>query len=121
MMGGKIRWVRLLVMRQQPDAPKLRRFELFLFLAWGLATLLFSIHVIGAKLFLIYLYGWSRVHQEQLSILKMQKGSGPWLVSNGDLIVEGHFVHFLVSLGCWFVLFFGTYPFIRLLLPRRRS
>jgi len=94
----------------------MRRGEFLLWLPWALGTLLFSIHVIGSKLFLVYLYGWTKVQQEHLRILKMPKGS-PWPVSNGDLIAEGHFIHFLISGACWFALFFATYPLLRLLLP----
>lgn len=78
-----------------------------LWLAWAIATLMFSIHVIGARLFLVYVYGWSRVHQEHLRILDMPKGD-PWPVSNGDMIAHGHFVHFLISGACWLALFFTT-------------
>jgi hypothetical protein len=74
----------------------LRRGEVFLWLPWTLGTLLFSIHVIGAKLFLAYLYGWDRVQREHLAILHMPKGS-PWPVSNGDLIPSSKcFIHFLI-------------------------
>ena len=100
-------------MRAEP-----RRFEAVLFLVWAMGTLPLSIHVIGAKLFLIYLYGWSNVHHEHLTIVKMSKGSKPWLVSNGDTISSGHFIHWLISLGCWLAIFFVTYPIIRRVLPK---
>ena len=100
--------------RQEP-----RRFEEWLSLAWGFCTLMFAIHVVGKKLFLIYLYGWDKVQQEQLRFLSMPKGR-PWEVSNGDMISEGHFVHYLITAGCWFVLLLTTYPFLRLLLPAKR-
>ncbi len=83
----------------------------------GLATLIFSIDVLGARLFLVYLYGWTRVQQEHLRILQMPKGQ-PWPVSNGDLIRDGHFIHFLFALACWYALFFATYPLLRRLLPK---
>src|SRR5258708_39780863 len=86
---------------------ELRRFEYFLFLPWALGTLMFSIRVIGARLFLVYLFGWSRVQQEQLRLLEMPKNA-PWLVSNGDSIEKGHFVHFVISSACWLTLFFAT-------------
>jgi hypothetical protein len=97
--------------------PPLRRFELFLFLPWALGTSLLSINVIGAKLFLIYCYGWSRVYHEHLSIVRMSK-TRPWLVSNGDVITDGFFIHWLISLACWLALFTCTYPFVRRLLPK---
>lgn len=98
------------------SAPQLRRGELLLWFVWALGTLLFSIHVIGTKLFLIYRYGWSKVQHEHLRILDMPKGHD-WPVSNGDMIREGFFIHFLISLFCWWALFFATYPFVRRLLP----
>jgi hypothetical protein len=51
----------------------MRRCEVFLLLLWAPATLPFSIHVIGAKLFLVYVYESSRVQEEQLRILSMPK------------------------------------------------
>jgi hypothetical protein len=72
-----------------------RRYEIFLFLPWALATSFFSLHVVGSKLFLIYIYGWAKVRQEKLSLL--------------------------ISGACWLVLFFATYPLIRLLLPKREN
>jgi hypothetical protein len=77
---------------------------------------LFSVNVIGARLFLVYVYGWDKVRHEHLRILKMPKGSD-WPVSNGDMIREGFFIHYLISLCCWLVMFFVTYPFLRRLLP----
>jgi hypothetical protein len=93
-----------------------RRFEVLLFFPWALGTLLFSIHVLGAHLFLVYVYGWQRVNSEHLRILKMPKGAD-WPVSNGDMIREGFFVHYLITLFCWLAMFLATYPLLRLLLP----
>ena len=76
--------------------------------------------VLGARLFLVYLYGWTRVQQEHLRILDMPKRH-PWPVSNGDLIREGSFIHFLISLACWLALFLATYPLLRLLLPEAKK
>jgi hypothetical protein len=97
----------------------MRRGEFFLWLPWAVGTLLLSIHVIGAKPFLIYLYGWSIVQHEHPRILSMPKGR-PWPLSNGQAISEGHFVHYLISLVCWFAMFFVSYPLVRLLLPAKR-
>jgi len=97
---------------------KPRRFELPLFLFWALATLEFSVFVVGAKLFLICLYGWTKVHDQKLAILSMPKGD-PWPLSNGDLIPQGQqFFHYLITLGCWLVLFFLTYLPLRRILPK---
>lgn len=96
-----------------------RRFEEWLFFVWAFCTLMFAINVVGMKLFLIYLYGWTKVQQEQLRFLNTPKGR-PWEVSNGDLISEGQFVHYLISAACWIALFLATYPFLRLLLPAKQ-
>jgi hypothetical protein len=50
----------------------------------------------------------------------MPKGR-PWPVSNGDLIRDGHFIHFLFSLACWYALFLATYPLLRRLLPKAKE
>src|SRR5687767_5309520 len=91
--------------------PQMRRGEVLLFLPWTLGTLLFSVNVVGAKLFLAYQYGWTRVRSEHLYLVKMPKGA-PWVVSNGDLIREGHSVHFVISLVCWMALWLVTYPLV---------
>jgi hypothetical protein len=101
---------------ESEPAQQMRRFELLLFVPWALGTLLFSINVLGARLFLVYVYGWQRVNGEHLRILKMPRGAD-WPVSNGDMIGEGFFVHYVISLFCWFAIFFATYPLLRLLLP----
>jgi hypothetical protein len=104
---------------QPTQRSEMRRGEFFLWLPWALGTLLLSIRVVGAKLFLIYLYGLSKVQNEHLQILSMPKGR-PWPLSNGQVISEAHFVHYLISVGCWFAMFFATYPLVRLLLPPAR-
>jgi hypothetical protein len=71
-------------------------------------------------LFLIHLYGWSRIRGEHLHFTATPK-AGDWIVSNGDRITEGHFWHFLVALILWLSLFFLTYGFIRRQLPERKS
>lgn len=100
-------------------ADALRRGELLLWFVWSLGTLLISDFLIATKLFLVYLYGWTRVWKEHLSILSMPKGH-PWPVSNGDLIYGPFEIHYFVGVFCWFVLFFSTYFFVRRLLPPRR-
>jgi hypothetical protein len=91
-----------------PVQEKPRRFEILLFIPWALGTLEFSINVLGTRLFLIYLYGWTKVRREHLHILSMPKGHD-WLVSNGEVIKSGFVIHYLISLVCWFALFFATY------------
>ncbi len=101
------------------DCPPLRRFERLLFLIIAMGTALFSHNVVGSRLFLVYVYGWDKVHLEHLRLLKMPKGRD-WSVSNGEMIHEGFFVHYLISLACWFVMFLMTYPFLRRLLPEAK-
>jgi hypothetical protein len=62
----------------------------------------------GAYLFLAYLYGFIRVLGEGLHFVAMPKGR-PWVVSNGDLIAEEHFVHFLFTLPLMVGLYFVFY------------
>jgi uncharacterized membrane-anchored protein YitT (DUF2179 family) len=96
----------------------LRRGELFFWLFWNLSLIYVAAKIIGARLFLIYVYGWSRVQDEHLRILSMPK-TRAWPVSNGDTIQEGHFIHFLISSVCWIGLFLATYPTARRILPPR--
>jgi hypothetical protein len=100
---------------------KPRRFEVLLLLFWAGVTLRFSEMVIAAKLFLICIYGWTRTHGQGLAILAMPKGH-PWPVSNGDFIPQRqHFLHFLITVVCWIVLFYVTYLPIRRILPRQND
>jgi hypothetical protein len=95
---------------------QLRHGELFLWLPWALGTLLLSVNFVAPRLFLIYRYGWQKVQQDHLRILRMPKGAD-WPVSNGDMIRDGFFLCFLIALFCWFAMFFATYPLVRRLLP----
>jgi hypothetical protein len=95
-----------------------RRFGTLVFLAWGLLTF-YPAYYASHYLFLIHLYGFSRVRAEHLHFTEMPKGR-PWVVSNGDVITEGYFVHFLIGVGLWFALFFITFRFIYHLLPERK-
>ena len=103
-----------------PAPPEIRRGELLLGLALALGSFIFSNLVVASKLFLIYLYGWSRVWHEHLRILRMPKGR-PWPVSNGDFINQGFFIHFLIAMACWFALFIPTYLLLWRLLPLRKT
>jgi hypothetical protein len=96
-----------------------RRFDALLAFVLAVGTLFLSIYVIGAKLFLVYVYGWSRVRAEALTLVSMPKGR-PWVVSNGDALAD-HQLHFVISLACWFALFLATYLPLRLLLPRAKK
>jgi len=81
------------------------------FLAWALLSLYTAIYS-AAYLWLIQLYGFSRVCREHLRFDSMSKG-GAWIVSNGDRITEGFFVHhYLVSLILWLAMFFAPLPFV---------
>ncbi len=95
-----------------------RRFEMLLFFFWAMVTNGFATWMVGAKLFLICLYGWTQVSAQGLEIVAMPKGR-PWPVSNGDFIPEGqHFYHALISGACWFVIFLITYLLLRRILPK---
>ncbi len=93
--------------------PKRKRFRLapVAFLAWIFLSLYAGIYS-AAYLWLIQLYGFSRVRSEHLHFISMTKGAD-WIVSNGDRITEGYFVHFyLVSLALWLVIFFAPMPYL---------
>ena len=62
-----------------------RRFDALLAFVLAVGTLLLSICVIGAKLFLVSIYGWSRVRAEVLYLVSTPNGR-PRVVSNGDLL-----------------------------------
>ena len=99
---------------------ELRRGEFFLWLFWNLGLIYISSKFIATWLLLIHIYGWSRVQSEHLRILAMPKRH-PWPVSNGDMLAQGHSLHFLIGFLCWIGLFLLTYPALRCILPRRRT
>ena len=103
---------------QRVNSRQPRRFEKPLSIIYAMGTLLLTYHVIAPTLFLVKIYGWSRVFREHLHLLAMPKGA-PWLVSNGDFVSGGEPAIFGFGLPCWLVLLFATYPFLRLLLPRK--
>lgn len=109
--------------QSKPDLPservQMRRGEILLWLVWALGTLQIAIKIVGPRLLLTYLYGWSKVQYEHLRILSMPK-NGPWPLSNGEMLPDSHFVHYAISLVCWLVMFFASYPLVRLLLPRAK-
>jgi hypothetical protein len=98
---------------------KSRKYEMPLSMAWALVTLCLG-NVTATYLFLIHLYGFARVRGDNLYFTEMPKGRA-WIVSNGDKIADGHFLHFLMSVGFWLVLFFLTYGWVRRLLPVRKD
>src|SRR5207253_3188257 len=67
----------------------------FLFLVWAFSTLYAAFHI-ALYIFLIHLYGFSRVRSEHLYFTSTPKARA-WIVSNGDRITEGHFLHWLIS------------------------
>jgi len=98
---------------------KPRRFELASGLICGVGTLLAGIRA-ASYFFLIYLYGLARVRSEQLRLLAMPKGR-PWIVSNGDRIYEGYFLHYLIGIGIWMGTFPVVYWLVYQLLPVRKD
>jgi hypothetical protein len=91
--------------------------ELFLFIAAALGTLMFAAHLV-AESFLVYLYGWSTVWQQRLHFVDMPKGR-PWPISNGDLMTDGFFLHYLITAALWLPLVAVTYPALRWLLLQK--
>jgi hypothetical protein len=90
---------------------KLARFAPAIFVAWALLSLYGGIYS-AVYLWLFQLYGFSRVFSEHLHFVSMPKG-GDWIVSNGDRITEGFFIHhFLVAMILWFVFLFTPLPFV---------
>ena len=79
------------------------------------AWIFLSLYAAGysaAYLWLIRLYGFTRVRSEHLHFVSMPNG-GDWIVSNGDHITEGFFVqHYLVGVVLWLVILFAPMPFI---------
>jgi hypothetical protein len=73
---------------------------------WFIVSGLLSVHVVGAKLFLMCVYGPGRVWHERLTILEIPR-SRPYPVSNGDFIARGHFFHFVISFACWAAMVVG--------------
>jgi hypothetical protein len=80
----------------------------------------FAAYRIALYVFLIHLYGFSRVRSEHLHFTDTPKGH-PWPVSNGDLITKGQFLHFLILLAVWMVLFPITFRYIHCLLPMKKE
>ena len=84
---------------------------LLVFPIWGPVSLYAAFHA-AAFLWLIQLYGFSRVFAEHLHFIGMPKG-GAWIVSNGDHITSGYFLHhFVVMLALWLTLFLVPVAFI---------
>ena len=95
-----------------------RKFETLLFLVWGLLTLYGSFYA-AKYIYLIHLYGFSRVWGEHLRFTATPKGH-PWLVSNGDSITGGHFLHYVITLVIWLSFFYFTAPLLHRLLPLKK-
>jgi len=110
----------LLTMKDEDDAPEVkhRRYEIESGLICGILPLMAGMRA-ASYFFLVYLYGLARVKHDHLRFTAMPKGS-PWIVSNGDRISNGHFLHYLIGLGIWMALFLMIYPLIFRLLPERQ-
>jgi cobalamin synthase len=111
----------LLTMKDEDNAPeaKHRRYEIASGLICGILLLMTGIRA-ASYFFLVYLYGLARVRHDHLRFTAMPKGS-PWIVSNGDRVSNGHFLHYLIGLGIWMALFLMIYPVIFRLLPERQG
>jgi len=102
-----------------PPSFRPRRFEALVFLAWGLVTN-YAAYLVAHYAFLIHRYGFARVRGEHLHFTAIPKGSA-WIVSNGDRITEGHFLHFAIHVVLWLAFFAVTYPLVRRWLPGRKD
>ena len=96
-----------------------RRLGEFTFIVWAAGTL-YVAYLIAGYFFLIYIYGYSRVRGDDLYFVTMPKAKA-WIVSNGDRITTGHFIHFLMTLGLWWSLFLATFPLIWRVLPAPKN
>jgi hypothetical protein len=92
-----------------------RRFEIESGVVCAFLTLLAAIRA-SSYFFLAYLYGFARVRNEHLRFIGMPKGRA-WIVSNGDRVSEGHFLHYLMGVGIWMALFPVIYGFVYRCLP----
>jgi hypothetical protein len=97
-----------------------RRFATLTFLVTGFFATEVGFRFIGGYLYLVYMYGFSRVHNEHLHLLKMGKVD-PWIVSNGDKIPGGGFPWFLVAAATSFAFFVPTFLLVYRLLPVRKD
>jgi hypothetical protein len=97
-----------------------RRFESLTFIVVFLFATWLGFRLVGGYLYLIYKYGFQRVHSEHLHLLKMGK-TDPWIVSNGDQIAGGGFPWFLVAAGISLVFGLGMYLLIYRFLPERKD
>ena len=102
-----------------PPSSRPRRFEALVFIVWGLLTN-YATYLVAHYLLLIHLYSFPRVRQEHLHFLAMPKGSD-WIVSNGDHITQGHFLHFVIHVVLWLAVFAVTYPLVHRWLPSRKD
>jgi|SRR5271166_412411 len=98
---------------------KHRRFEIESGVICAILALLAGIRE-ASYFFLAYLYGFARVRNEHLRFTAMPKGRA-WVVSNGDRISEGHFLHYLMGMGIWMGLFLVVYPLVYHFLPERQG
>lgn len=99
----------------------LRPLEALAFLVWSLISFYVAAWVIGEKLFLVSIYGWSRVHHEHLAILHMPKHS-PWPVSNGDFIDSGKTgLHTFITIVLTFASIIAFFLLLRVLRLHRAA
>lgn len=103
-----------------PNGCERRRGDMLLFFPCAIATLYIATEWLGAHLFLIYFYGREKVSAHHLKLLAHPNGK-PWPVSNGEFITQDHFVHYLISVGCWLFLMIVIFVPARLLLPRQQT
>lgn len=117
-LRGQLGCLRIVTAKSDtPSNWRLRKFGAGLFLVWGLVSL-GAAYYVGLYLYLVHLYGLVRVRTEHLRFTATPKGQA-WIVSNGDHITGGHFLHYLISMGLWLVLFAVTFALLYQLLPKK--
>ena len=99
---------------------KPRKFGTLAFVSLFVLASVLGFRFVGGYLFLVYTYGFSRVHNEHLYLIKMGKVD-PWIVSNGDKIAGGCFPWFLVAAGISVAIFLPTFLLIYRFLPEKKG
>ena len=97
-----------------------RKFGTLTFFSVFVFASIIGFRFIGCYLYLVYIYGFSRVQTQHLYLVKMGK-VGPWIVSNGDKIAAGSFPWFLIAAGVSVVIFLPTFLVIYRFLPKRKD
>ena len=102
------------------DWSRPRKGAVAIFFLCGTVLSVVCFRFIGGYLFVIQRYGFARVRDEHLHLLKMGKAD-PWIVSNGDKVAGPGFLWFLVVSGIFLAIFLAVFLGIYRLLPERKE